>query len=48
MALMKCPECGNEISDKAKKCPRCGYPIKTNSLNRRKKLSSAVYLLELL
>lgn len=35
---MKCPECGNEISDKAKKCPRCGYPIKTNSLNRRKKV----------
>lgn len=38
MALMKCPECGNEISDKAKKCPRCGYPIKTNSLNKRKKV----------
>ena len=28
MALIKCPECGKEISDKSKKCPECGYPIK--------------------
>lgn len=27
MALIKCPECGKEISDKAKSCPKCGYPI---------------------
>lgn len=27
MALMKCPECGKEISDKAQSCPNCGYPI---------------------
>lgn len=27
MALIKCPECGNEISDKAAACPNCGYPI---------------------
>ena len=24
MALIKCPECGNMISDKAAKCPKCG------------------------
>lgn len=24
MALIRCPECGKEISDKAKKCPNCG------------------------
>jgi hypothetical protein len=24
MALIKCKECGNEISDKARTCPRCG------------------------
>jgi len=24
MALIKCKECGNEISDKARSCPRCG------------------------
>lgn len=27
MALIKCPECGNEVSDKAASCPKCGYPI---------------------
>ena len=27
MALIKCPECGKEISDKAESCPNCGYPI---------------------
>src|SRR5215218_9820784 len=27
MALMPCPECGNEVSDKAPACPRCGVPI---------------------
>lgn len=27
MALIKCPECGKEISDKARACPNCGYPI---------------------
>jgi len=27
MALIKCPECGNNVSDKAKNCPHCGNPI---------------------
>lgn len=27
MALIKCPECGREISDKAEACPNCAYPI---------------------
>lgn len=27
MALIKCPECNREISDKAASCPHCGYPI---------------------
>jgi uncharacterized membrane protein YvbJ len=27
MALIKCSECGKEISDKAKECPHCGNPI---------------------
>lgn len=30
MALIKCPECGKEISDKAESCPHCGYPITGN------------------
>lgn len=28
MALIKCLECGNEISDTAKICPHCGYKLK--------------------
>lgn len=27
MALIKCPECGNDISDQAPKCPKCGYVL---------------------
>ena len=27
MALIKCPGCGNMISDKAIKCPKCGMPV---------------------
>ncbi len=27
MALIACPECGNEVSDKAPVCLRCGMPI---------------------
>lgn len=27
MALISCPECEKEISDKARFCPHCGYPI---------------------
>ena len=27
MALIKCSECGKEISDKASTCPNCGNPI---------------------
>lgn len=27
MSMIKCPECGKEISNQAKFCPNCGYPI---------------------
>lgn len=37
MALIKCPECGREISDKAGSCPHCGYPIDNNESNTVKK-----------
>ncbi len=31
MALIKCPECGKDISDKAVSCPHCGFPISKES-----------------
>lgn len=27
MAMIKCGECNNEVSDKAVSCPKCGAPI---------------------
>lgn len=27
MALVNCPECNKEISDKASSCPNCGFPL---------------------
>ena len=29
MALIKCKECGHEVSDKASMCPNCGCPIES-------------------
>lgn len=31
MALIRCPECKNEISDLSAACPHCGYPISGSS-----------------
>lgn len=27
MAIIKCPECGHDVSSMAAACPNCGYPI---------------------
>lgn len=35
MALIKCPECGKEISDKAPACIHCGFPL--SKLKKEKK-----------
>ncbi len=32
MAIIKCPECGHQISDKAEICPVCGVRIKDNTI----------------
>jgi hypothetical protein len=32
MALIKCKECGLEVSNKAKNCPKCGAPIPKTSI----------------
>lgn len=33
MALINCPECKKEVSDKALSCPNCGCPIVTQELS---------------
>ena len=40
MALISCPECGKEISDKAVACPNCGCPIKVTETQIIVKASS--------
>lgn len=35
MALIKCPECGKEISDKSSQCIHCGYPLNEVSVNNQ-------------
>ena len=37
MALIKCPECGKEISDKAKACPNCGVPVSSTTVDYNSK-----------
>ena len=32
MALIKCPECGKQISDKAEMCPHCGINLKIEEI----------------
>ena len=31
MALINCPECEKQISDKANSCPDCGFPINNDN-----------------
>ena len=42
MALIVCPECGKEISDKSEVCIHCGYPL-INMINTKCKINGIVY-----
>lgn len=46
MALITCPECGKQISDKATACPGCGSPVTAKKIKvhfwRKKNLLSGV------
>lgn len=33
MALIQCPECSGQISDKAIICPHCGFPVRNGSIS---------------
>ena len=41
MAMIKCPECNNDISDTAKKCIHCGYRF-TNSEEHKKLVKTII------
>ena len=46
MALIKCPECGKEISDKASACINCGFPLaamQTESVEEKNKKEVIYY-----
>jgi predicted RNA-binding Zn-ribbon protein involved in translation (DUF1610 family) len=45
MPLVKCSECGKEISDKAESCPNCGNPIKPVLIERTGKSWKAARLI---
>ena len=34
MALVPCPECGSEVSDRAPTCPRCGFRLRPSLWDR--------------
>lgn len=38
MAMMICPECGKEVSDRAFSCPGCGYPLHKRTAIPQKRL----------
>lgn len=43
MALITCPECGREISDRAEACPNCGFPItKSEEMDNELQVSDVV------
>ena len=42
MSLIKCPECGKEISDLAASCPHCGCPVNTNATTQAVTQQTAV------
>ena len=48
MALIKCPECGKEVSDTIKECPNCGFKLKKGFIQLHKKLICIIALILIL
>ena len=46
MALIKCPECGSDVSDKAEKCPKCGVSI--NKQIRKKSRKKMIVIISVI
>lgn len=43
MALLKCTECGHDVSEYADKCPNCGCPIEIIKKNIKSKVENIKY-----
>lgn len=43
MALMKCPECGGQVSDKAPACIHCGYPLQNKKTEEKSRKNICIY-----
>ncbi len=41
MPLIKCPECGREVSTAAKACPNCGFPVAEQAASAAASTASA-------
>lgn len=48
MALIKCPECGKEISDTAKSCTNCGYRLKKLDIAKHRIISTYILIIGIL
>lgn len=47
MALIKCPECEKEVSDKANNCPNCGCPILNSEQPKKKKNIRSLFVISM-
>ena len=43
MALIKCPECCGQVSDKAPACIHCGYPLQNRKTEEKSKKNICIY-----
>lgn len=42
MAIIRCPECGKEISNQAKVCINCGYRLRTKSYRKKQRMKRKI------
>ena len=44
MAMIKCAECGIDLSSEAKSCPHCGKPVKRSSLAKKVGIGVLIFM----
>ena len=45
MALIKCPDCHSDISDRSKACPNCGYRFNAMSIKERNEVVKLILVI---